>query len=144
MHICTLSMFVLLQRGTVTFLNALIRPILGIEFKNHGDEANVVLTTRTVSIIQGVLLCPSTMLFNMGSDPSNEYSITPAMACQGKITSDSSLKSHHLLRIYYVTSIVHRDIQDNIILVIILYLLVMGFYLQRHDYNAILITYHIC
>lgn len=142
MHICTPSMIVLLQKGTVIFLNAVIRPILGVEFKNPGKDVNEA-RTRTVSTVQGALLCPLTMVFNLGSDPSNEYSITIATACQRKIIPDSSLRSHHLLRIYYVTGIVHSDIWDNII--IILYPLVMGFYLQRYGRSAaILITYPIC
>lgn len=127
MHICTLSLPVLLSTGTVIFLDAVIWPGFGIEFKNSWNDTNEIRAIRTVSIISGTSLGPLTIVFSSGSDPTNEYSITIAMAYQRKIISDSSLRSHHLLSIYYTTDIAHNDIWANI--VIILYLLVMGFYL---------------
>lgn len=120
-------MFVLLQRRTVIFLNAVTRPTFGVKFKNAGNDANEVRTTRTVSIIQPTLLCPSTIAFNPGSDPSNEYSVTITKACQKKIILESSLRCYNLLSICYVTGMVHSDTWDNI--GIILYSLVIGFYL---------------
>lgn len=127
MHICTLSLPVLLPIGTMIFLIAVTWPGFGIEFKNAWSDTNEVRAIRTVSMINETSLGPLTIVLSSGNDLANEYSITTAMACQRKIISDSSLRSHHLLSIYYMTGTVHNDIWHNII--IILYLLVMDFYL---------------
>lgn len=80
------ALVVILQRGTIIFLNAVIRLILVLERKTPETDADEVRTISTVSITQqALLLIPLTTVFNPGNELSNKYSVITTMTCQRQI-----------------------------------------------------------